>query len=430
MPLSQAEGTRRHTEIREALARDELDALVILAPENFYYATNFLLDVDTWERPVAAIIPQEDPELVLNELSTTYLELAAGRGICWITDADIYAEHPQLGRRGYLIMEWDRLLADVLTGMGLDRGQIGLDRQALLHPGVVSRLPRAQLCPADGLLASMRMIKSAEELALMQICGTATDWAQEHFRSLIKSGERIKSVCLEVARLLGNHLIEQQPESEIRVMVEGSTGIASASPHHAGLGSGLQFAPGDNIVNFIAVRMDGYFVENERTYFVEKVSSQQRDYFETMLRAHDAALGQMHEGKRHLRHRLSGSVCDRDGRMRRPHPAPVRTRNGHRRPRVSDRHEFQHAPAQGEHGDLLRAVDLRIRARRVPALGLRGHRRFRAAPPYQFAHGPGQRHRSLTTPAGPGPRSSRVRRGRRRRSLRLPRPEPGRCSRR
>ena len=304
MPLSQAEGTRRHAEIREALARDELDALVILAPENFYYATNFLLDVDTWERPVAAIIPREgSPRLVLNELSTTYLELAAGRGICWITDADIYAEHPQLGRRGYLIMEWDRLLADVLTGMGLDRGQIGLDRQALLHPGVVSRLPRAQLCPADGLLASMRMIKSAEELALMQICGTATDWAQEHFRSLIKSGERIKSVCLEVARLLGNHLIEQQPESEIRVMVEGSTGIASASPHHAGLGSGLRFAPGDNIVNFIAVRMDGYFVENERTYFVEKVSSQQRDYFETMLRAHDAALGQMHEGRR---------ICDID----------------------------------------------------------------------------------------------------------------------
>jgi Xaa-Pro aminopeptidase len=100
MPLSQAEGTRRHTEIREALARDELDALVILAPENFYYATNFLLDVDTWERPVAAIIPREgSPRLVLNELSTTYLELAAGRGICWITDADIYAEHPQLGRR-------------------------------------------------------------------------------------------------------------------------------------------------------------------------------------------------------------------------------------------------------------------------------------------------------------------------------------------
>jgi Xaa-Pro aminopeptidase/Xaa-Pro dipeptidase len=43
--------------------------------------------------------------------------------------------------------------------------------------------------------------------------------------------------------------------------------MASASPHHDGLGSGLRLAAGDNVVNFIPVRMDGYFVENERTYF-------------------------------------------------------------------------------------------------------------------------------------------------------------------
>lgn len=124
MPLSHSEGIRRHAAICEALALDDLDALVVLAPENFYYVTNFLLDVDTWERPVAAIIPRDGtPKLVLNELSTTYLQLAAGRGTCWVTDAEIYAEHPQVSRRGYLITEWDRMLSEVLADMGLDRGQ-------------------------------------------------------------------------------------------------------------------------------------------------------------------------------------------------------------------------------------------------------------------------------------------------------------------
>lgn len=304
MPLSHSEGTRRHAAIREALARDDLDALIVLAPENFYYVTNFLLDVDTWERPVAAIIPRDGaPKLILNELSTTYLQLAAGRGTCWVTEAEIYAEHPQVSRRGYLITEWDRMLAEILAGMGLDRGRLGLDRLGLLHPGVPGRLPRAELTEVAELLRSLRSIKSDEEIALMRACGQATDWAQERFGAHVKPGIHIKSACLEVARLLGNHLIERYPDSEIRVMVEGSTGIASASPHHAGLGSGLRFAVGDNVVNFIAVRMDGYFVENERTYFVGSAAPEQRRYFESMLAAHDAALAQMREGRR---------ICDID----------------------------------------------------------------------------------------------------------------------
>ena len=135
MPLSHSEGTRRHAAICEALALDDLDALVVLAPENFYYVTNFLLDVDTWERPVAAIIPRDGtPKLVLNELSTTYLQLAAGRGTCWVTDAEIYAEHPQVSRRGYLITEWDRMLSEVLADMGLDRGRLGSTGSACCIP--------------------------------------------------------------------------------------------------------------------------------------------------------------------------------------------------------------------------------------------------------------------------------------------------------
>ena len=302
MPLSQSEGTRRHAAIRAALARDDLDALVVLAPENFYYVTNFLLDVDTWERPVAAIIPRDGtPKLVLNELSTTYLQLAAGRGLLWVTGAEIYAEHPQVSHRGYLITEWDRMLAELLADMGLDRARLGFDRLGLLHPGVPGRLPRAGLTEVSGLLRSMRSIKSGEEIALMRACGQATDWAQARFGAHIKPGTHIKSACLEVARLLGNHLVEQYPDSEIRVMVEGSTGsrprrrIMPASVPGSG--------QGDNVVNFIAVRMDGYFVENERTYFVGNASQEQRSYFASMLAAHDAALAQMREGRR---------ICDID----------------------------------------------------------------------------------------------------------------------
>jgi len=45
-PIPQ-EGSRRHAAIRAALARDDLDALIVPSPDNFYYVTNVLLDVDT-----------------------------------------------------------------------------------------------------------------------------------------------------------------------------------------------------------------------------------------------------------------------------------------------------------------------------------------------------------------------------------------------
>ena len=143
-------------------------------------------------------------------------------------------------------------------------------------------------------------------------------------------------------------------------MVEGSTGIASASPHHAGLGSGTRFAAGDNVVNFIAVRMDGYFVENERTYFVGRVRRSSA-YFEIDAGGARRGPGQMREGRRICDIDSAGQeVFERTG-YGAPDPAPVRSRHGHRRARVSDRHEFNTRPL-GEHGDFLRAVDLRIRA--------------------------------------------------------------------
>lgn len=62
--------------------------------------SGFRLEAGPWERPVAAVIPREgDPCLVMNELSTNHLWMAANRGTLFITDYALYVEHPRIRTR-------------------------------------------------------------------------------------------------------------------------------------------------------------------------------------------------------------------------------------------------------------------------------------------------------------------------------------------
>lgn len=299
MQLSSVEGRRRHQAIQAMLEQRGYDAFVVLAPSNFLYVTNFPLDVDPWERPIAAIFPREgEPILIMHELSTISFSLTCRLETCWVRSAEFYVEHPSLNGRKYFVHEWDRLFAMVLERLGLERRNLAFDALQLIPPGVRERLPFATFTAEPDLLHRLRMVKSREELALMRACGEATDWAQGHFHDLLSDGEYLKDVCLETNRRLGHFLVERYPESQFRPMVEGSCGAVSASPHHAGAGSGMKLHRGDNVVNFIAVVMNGYFVENERTYFVGTADAAQREYFDVMLAAHQAALAMMVEGQR------------------------------------------------------------------------------------------------------------------------------------
>jgi Xaa-Pro aminopeptidase/Xaa-Pro dipeptidase len=69
-------------------------------------------------------------------------------------------------------------------------------------------------------------------------------------------------------------------------------------PHRAGLGlaarrrrgCGARIARGDTLVNFVLPRLNGYYVENERTWFCGEPSARQRHCFETARLATEAGV--------------------------------------------------------------------------------------------------------------------------------------------
>lgn len=297
--LSPSEGARRREAVQAFLTQHDCQAYVVFTADNFFYVSNFHLDVQTWERPVAAIFPRDgDPVLILNELSTNHFGMAVARGSCWVTHARIYLEHLSEVRRTYLRPEWDRLFADALGDLGVRRGRVAADSLGALSPAVRAALPHVAFEARPDVIRDLRLVKSAEELGIMRVCGELSDWGQAQFRGLLGAGVPMIEVSLEAAKRLGVHAAKLHAAELIEVRASGVAGEDSICPHNSGANSGRTLRSGDGVLSVVVIRINGYGVENERTYFIGPPGADQRRYYEVMSQAQHAAIRVMTEGHR------------------------------------------------------------------------------------------------------------------------------------
>jgi Xaa-Pro aminopeptidase len=297
--LSQVEGERRRQAIRGELDAGRFDAYVVFDPLNFVYATNFLLDVEPWERPVAAIFPREGaPSLILNELSTNHYTLAVERGTCWVPDAEIYVEHPVLIDRKFTRPEWDRLFVQVLGSHGFVHGRVAADGLSRISPVVHALLPDVRFYEMPELMRDLRLVKSGAELDILRAGGALTTWAMGELKSLLAPGELIYEVSLEVAKRLGLRTAEKYPEEAIQVYVSADSGVDTACPHSPGGNAGRRISQGDSVIANVLVRINGYWTEDERTFLMGDPSPDQLHYLTTMATAQQAAIAAMTEANR------------------------------------------------------------------------------------------------------------------------------------
>src|SRR5258708_3692543 len=118
----------RHEKLRAMMRQHKLDAVAVTTPDFFQFATNYHVDVQTWERPIVAVLPLEGaPFAVMNELSTNHLRFAGERGTMWVEDVTLYAEHPMHDNRTRYTHQYPELVAETLQAHGLAKARIGVD---------------------------------------------------------------------------------------------------------------------------------------------------------------------------------------------------------------------------------------------------------------------------------------------------------------
>jgi Xaa-Pro aminopeptidase len=287
----------RLTRIRRELEHADLAALAVLTPENFLYVSGYFLDVQPWERPVAAILPRDgDPFLVMHELSTNHVRYATEHRSMWIPDVHFYAEHYRLQHRTYMTPQWPQMVADLLRRRGIRRGRLGVDSAAGPIARVPDLVPGLVLVGAGGILREMRLVKCEEELALIRQGGELSDWAQARYREHLAPGRPVAEIDALVLHEMSQEAIRRFPDYKVELRVFGLTGPHSACPHGISGNYAQLVEAGHSVVNIIIPRLNGYVCENERTFFVGPPSREQGAAFEAAVEAQEAAAAVFVEG--------------------------------------------------------------------------------------------------------------------------------------
>ena len=286
----------REKRIKEWLGANDMKALIVTTPDNFYMVSGFHLDVAPWERPVAAVIPAEGaPFMVMNELSTNHLRFAEERKSLYITDYSIYVEHPRSVNRTWTRDQWGALLAQRLAERGITQGRLAVEGHG---PSALKlAAPKLQFEDATRMLIEMREVKYPAELDIIRDCATLTDYGQDRYMELVKPGLNVKAFDFEISKLIMEEGARRFPKDRLEIRMISLSGRYSASPHGTGAGAGEKFEKGDGVVNIIVLRLNGLVVENERTLFIGKPRSDiQVRAFEAATEACEAAAAQMVAG--------------------------------------------------------------------------------------------------------------------------------------
>ncbi|WP_439687583.1 M24 family metallopeptidase [Cupriavidus oxalaticus] len=303
--LTKAVHDSRLSAMHRLMDRLRVDALVFGTADFFQYATNFQLDVWPWERPVFVVVPRNGETFaVMNELSTNHMRFATEKGTVWLQDVTWYAEHPRVTNRLPLPAQLPEVVAALLAAKGLGMSRLAVDVPHSILAGAQRYLPELTLRPSLAEMRSLRWVKHAEEQQVMRELGALTDWVQDRYRENIRPGRLVQELDHAMAALMVEEAARRFPGEDFDILKCWTlTGPASASPHGDGAACGARIAAGDTIVNLILPRLNGLYVENERTWFCGRPGDEQARLYQVAARATDAAVAAAVPGRR---------VCDMD----------------------------------------------------------------------------------------------------------------------
>ncbi len=181
--------------LREAMALQELDALVLTEPANIAWATGY--DAVSVEAPMAAILSMADgPRWWGAER-----DRAGAAATVWMAEERLAAYAEIDGRHPFAD------LAAKLGDWGLGKARIGVELDSPYFTAaaigqLLSELSGARYVDATGLADWRRIVKSETEIALMRRAAAEADAAHERALAALRPGASTRDVLAEIASTL------------------------------------------------------------------------------------------------------------------------------------------------------------------------------------------------------------------------------------
>jgi Xaa-Pro dipeptidase len=282
VPISVAERQARVARAAELMREADLAAVLVEAGTSLRYFTG----VQWWrsERLTAAIITREGEIAIVTpffeEPSVRETLALPAEILPWNEDEDPTGK----------VAQW-------LAARGLAQGRIGIEETVRYFAvdGLSAALPSATLVSANPVVRGCRMVKSAAELALMQVATDITLAAYRHAAPRIERGMNPS----DISALINGATREMGGSPEFALVLLGE---ASAYPH--GSGRPQEVRDGEVILLDSGCNVEGYQSDISRSFVFGEPDARQREVWQQMRQGQDVAFAAARVGA------TAGSVDD------------------------------------------------------------------------------------------------------------------------
>lgn len=268
--LSSATTTAPLQNLREWLARHNLDAVYVTKPVSIAYLTGF--HAEPFERLMALAVRPDRATLIVPAIEQ---EKASRHGdsadvVSWRDGEDAYS-----------------LVRSALEGcveVGVEKEHLTLHAAELL----VARTAAREMVDVSPEIRRLRRIKNHDEVEKLARAGSITDAATEKILDRLHPGQ----TELEVSVLIGAAIGEQGGTLSFESLVQ--SGPNSALPHvHP---TSRRLAAGDFVLLDFGATFEGYRADTTRMAVVGEPTARHKEIHSLVLAAHDAAIAAVRAG--------------------------------------------------------------------------------------------------------------------------------------
>ena len=265
-------------QISTYLSENNLDAAFITTPDNVFYVSGFRSNPH--ERLLGVVIFKDAEPLMI----CPKMEVPDAKGAGWPFEVVGHQDTDQ---------PW-QLLKDAIENKGVTINQLAIEKSHM----TVERLealqelfPQASFARLDDQLNSMRVVKDESELDILRKAAEYADYAIEVGVSEIAEGKTELEILTAIELALKKKGIAHMSFDTMVL-----SGPKTASPH--GKPGDRKIQKGDFVLFDLGVIYKGYCSDITRTVSFGEPSDAQKDVYETVRKAEQAAVDAVKPGVR------------------------------------------------------------------------------------------------------------------------------------
>ena len=281
---------KRIERVQDQLNEDGIETLLVFNSKNIFYLTG--LSFIPTERPIILILHKDEVNFFVPSLEIDHIE----HQVPFVSQVFSYFEYPDEKHPMYHLA--DNLMNDLKIQPNKIASEGGGCSGYWGYKGPsFEDVTGLKFTLLPDMIMDMRVIKDPEEIEMMRESSKWADRAHKYLQEFTEVGANEIDITIRASTQGSQDMVQELGDAyrptgfsmfPAIALYRGQIGPNSYFPH--ALSRGLVFKKGDTLVTGASSDVYGIHSELERTMFMGEPSTRQKELYDAMMAAQDAAL--------------------------------------------------------------------------------------------------------------------------------------------